>query len=205
MKLILTRHGETVSNREGRIMGRSDSPLTSEGLRTAKRVTRMLRHEGITRAFCSSLRRATTTAAIYVDGLEVQAEPTEAMAELSCGEWEGRSRMEATQGRGVLRTSWTEQPPGGESYRDAVDRVRPFVRHLEDLDEEETILVTAHATVNRVFLFLLLGLDTHTAMRINSPHDVYYVTDGANRVMAKSVDGDARTGLLLYDELPAAQ
>lgn len=205
MKLILTRHGETVSNREGRIMGRSDSPLTSEGLRNAKRVARMLRYEGITRAFCSSLLRATTTAAIYVDGLGIQAEPTEAMAELSCGEWEGRSRMEATQGRGALRTSWTERPPGGESYRDAVDRVRPFVERLTALDGEETILVTAHATVNRVFLFLFLGLGTDTAMRINSPHDVYYVIDGKRNIIAKSIDGEARTGLLLYDELPAAQ
>jgi hypothetical protein len=59
--------------------------------------------------------------------------------------------------------------------------------------------------VNRVLLFLLLDLDTEVAMRINSPHDVYYAIDGKRDIVAKSIDGEARTGLLLYDELPAAQ
>jgi broad specificity phosphatase PhoE len=196
-RIILARHGETVSNREGFVMGRSDSSLTREGIRMAEAIARLLAAEDITAAFASPLGRAMASARIYTSGLGFGLEIREAMAELSCGEWEGRSRREVTAADSVLRPTWEYRPPGGESYEDGEIRVRGFVEELRRRAAQGIVLVVGHASVNRVFLRLWLNLDKEVATRIVCPHDTVYLLDEASSPQAWSVDGGKAQGLLL--------
>jgi broad specificity phosphatase PhoE len=195
-RLILARHGQTVSNRDGLIMGRSDSPLTEEGLNAAEEVARMLAAEAIATVFVSPLGRAVTSARIYTRGLH-ELQIRDAMAELSCGQWEGRVRREVTLPGKVLRQTWDFRPPGGESYLDGEARVRPFVEELRTRTGDGIVLVVAHASVNRVFLKLWLELETGHAERIVSPHDTVYLLDGERPVQAWSATGELTNGLIL--------
>ena len=68
-KIVLARHGETIFNRDGFIMGRSDSSLTPEGLSAAKQVARLIEEQKIRTVFCSPLGRTRRSAEIYTEGM----------------------------------------------------------------------------------------------------------------------------------------
>jgi broad specificity phosphatase PhoE len=215
--LILGRHGQTTSNRDGFVMGRSDSPLTPQGIRTAERMARFLETRRVARVFSSPLGRAAATSRIYADHLGLVATPRESMAELGCGSWEGRPRSEVVVDNRGLRPTWHKRPPGGESYADGEIRIAPFIDELKSLcglpwtdglsspqpteqDRESTILVVGHASINRVFLKLWLKLHTALALKISCPHDTVYILEPDGVVAARNSDGGV-AGELLFERV----
>lgn len=184
-------------NRDGLIMGRIDSPLTSEAILGVRNVAHMLVSEGISIIYSSPLGRAAFTASIYSEVLSAPLHFRPEMPELSCGEWEGRMRAEVAGNSSVLRKTWRDRPPQGESYEDAETRVGHFLKDLADsVARETTILVVGHAGVNRVVLKLLLTLDPSEALRISCPHDLVYIVHGDGAVRHKGVAGQEGEGLL---------
>jgi len=195
-RIILARHGMTVSNRDGFVMGRSDSPLTREGIDKTSAVADLLAQEDVSAIYSSPLGRAAYTAAAYSRRLAAPLHFRHGMAELACGLWEKRLRAEVKHTATLLRTTWEEQPPGGECYRDAEGRVSAFIEEMLSLDNSHGILIVGHATVNRVFLKLWLGLEPATAILIHSPHDTVYFLDQRNTVHYRRSNGSQGEGLL---------
>ena len=64
--LYLVRHGEAVGNVEGMIIGQDDSPLTTNGIRQTKQISRKLRHINFAAVFSSDLIRAKRTAEFII-------------------------------------------------------------------------------------------------------------------------------------------
>lgn len=203
-KIVLARHGETTFNRAGFIMGRSDAPLTLEGISAAKHVARLVEEQKIRTVFSSPLGRARLSTEIYTGRMDLPILLREAMAELSCGEWEAKSRNEVLAGEELIRKTWLDRPPGGESYSDAESRVLPFIQEITSEEIQHPILVVGHAGVNRVFLKLWLSLDPECAIRINCPHDTVYQIENRQRVVAQSVNGLETEGFLFHaDRFPS--
>jgi broad specificity phosphatase PhoE len=203
-KIVLARHGETIFNRDGFIMGRSDSPLTPEGISAAKQVARLIEEQNIRTVFCSPLGRARMSTDIYTARTGLPILVREAMAELSCGEWEGKPRSEVGDGVQLIRKTWMDRPPGGESYSDGETRVAPFIQEITSEDVQYPILVVGHASVNRVFLKLWSSLDPECAMMINCPHDTIYLIEDRRKVVARSVTGLETEGFLFHmDRFPS--
>jgi broad specificity phosphatase PhoE len=203
-KIVLARHGETIFNRDGFIMGRSDSPLTPEGISAAKQVARLIEEQNIRTVFCSPLGRARMSTDIYTARTGLPILVREAMAELSCGEWEGKPRSEVGDGVQLIRKTWMDRPPGGESYSDGETRVAPFIQEIKSEDVQYPILVVGHASVNRVFLKLWSSLDPECAMMINCPHDTIYLIEDRRKVVARSVTGLETEGFLFHlDRFPS--
>lgn len=196
-KLILARHGQTVFNRDGRIMGRTDAMLSQPGLSGVKQMARIIQTEEPERIVSSILGRAAFTAAIYSAHLSVPVEFRAGIAELACGIWEGLPRLSVGLGNGRLRNTWTERPPGGESYMDAQDRVGEVIREIRTERKERKLLLVGHASVNRVFLRLWLNLDPSVAVRIGFPHDIIYVLRPGKEVCGRRSDGTEFTGFLM--------
>ena len=61
-RVILIRHGESEANRDGRSLGRADSPLTDRGRRQVAALGRALAGDPIGRVLSSPLRRAADAA-----------------------------------------------------------------------------------------------------------------------------------------------
>ncbi len=196
--VILGRHGQTVFNRDGLIMGRGDSPLTPEGLTVPRALADLLASEGIGRIFCSSLGRASQTAAMYGSKMGLAVTRTAAMVELSCGAWEGKTRAETIGDHGLLRSAWNDRPPLGESYLDAEARVGSFVKELLQLPGTQTVFVVGHASVNRVFLRLWLGISEEVAIRVSFPHEALYFLRDRSEVASMGASGERHSGLLFY-------
>jgi len=66
MNVLLVRHGETPWNREGRYQGRTDIPLSTDGVAQVQRLGERLRDVELTRVITSPLRRARATAEAIV-------------------------------------------------------------------------------------------------------------------------------------------
>ncbi len=140
-RVILGRHGLTESNRNGRIMGQSDSRLTEEGIRTAELIAERLDEFEIGAILCSPLGRAMGTARLYGDRLGLTVESRNAIAELCGGEWEGKARSDVLEDKRNIRQSWDFRPPGGESYRDGEARLQPLLEELRGREVDRDGLV----------------------------------------------------------------
>ncbi len=175
MIVYLARHGETVANREKVVLGCGDSPLTPSGIETVEGLAAQLCGRQIRCLFSSPLGRALASARLMAERLEAAVIPSDALAELSCGQWEGKRRQQVLPGGGDLRTTWNEAPPGGESCREAETRVAAFIHWLQARPDLSPLLVVGHSVVNRVFLRVWLNLDPHVALAIHQPSDLIYI------------------------------
>jgi broad specificity phosphatase PhoE len=211
MVLILLRHGETVGNRRGLILGQKDYPLTASGVTSTGRLAAAIAAKylrpviddsakgGIQRPrgiiFSSPLGRAKASAAILAEKTGWQTIVLGGMAELACGEWEGQVRKEVAPDRPTIRATWTEFPPGGESYQSASARVEEAIDAVQAMEGIDLALVVGHGSVNRLFLKIWLDLDPRHAMTINQRHDVAYVVAEDKEVYWVTADGQTGQGI----------
>jgi len=167
--LLLIRHGTTAYNAADRLQGRIDLPLSDRGRREALSLAKVLAGESIDLVICSPMIRARQTADIAMDGREVDFRIEDSFVEIDIGEWEGQEYGAVRSGDPEFFARWHEDPrvciPGGESFADVCDRVRPGVEAIIRADNARRILVSGHATVNRAILAAVMALEPEAARR----------------------------------------
>jgi probable phosphoglycerate mutase len=149
--IALIRHMPTVWNAEGRLQGRLDPPLAPD--RPAWRLPPELANY---RFLSSPLLRARMTAECL--GIAPQIEPR--LAEMSWGEWEGRTlaglRAELGEDMADLEARGLDfHAPSGESPRDVQARVMPLFAEIA-ASGMPTAAIT-HKGVIRAVLALATG------------------------------------------------
>ncbi|MGD9819065.1 MAG: histidine phosphatase family protein [Desulfomonilaceae bacterium] len=199
-KIILARHGQTVFNRDGFIQGRADSFLTYLGVPEVRLLPDLAKPENPSIIYASTLGRSAYTGSVYSQELSLPIKFRSSIVELSCGIWEGLRRSDVKGWFYTLRESWHDRPPKGESYEDAEDRVKEFVNEITDQEVHSSILVVAHAGLNRVFLKLWLQLEQDLARVIRCPHDTLYVLEPNGIVRRKQVGKSEERGFLFESE-----
>lgn len=145
VQLVLVRHGETLWNREGRLLGWTDLPLTEEGKAQARALREKLSPFSFSRVYSSDLLRARQTALLAYG----PAEPVSALREIHFGELEGFpwEALDLAYKEALLRLEGFVAP-GGESL--PAFRARVF-RFLEGLPPGLHLLFT-HGGVVRLLL-----------------------------------------------------
>jgi probable phosphoglycerate mutase len=160
--IFFVHHGETEWNRQGRIQGRHDSPLTPEGRAQVARVAGVLARElqqaSAARLVSSPLGRATETAGIIAAALGLPIATDARLAEVSLGRWEGLTREEIAESAsgalaGVPRWEWYFRAPGGESFEEAAARLGAWLGECR----QPTIAV-GHGVAGRILRGLFAGL-----------------------------------------------
>lgn len=139
----------------GTCYGRLDIPLCARYPEELEQVRRDLGDRPWDRVFCSPLQRCARLAGDL--GLQVKLEPS--LMEMDFGEWEGRLWEEIPRSQmDRWGENWqTEGPPGGESFEDIKNRLKPF---LESLSPEGNTLIITHGGVIRCLLHLVRFIDT---------------------------------------------
>jgi broad specificity phosphatase PhoE len=89
--IYLIRHGETLWNRERRIQGHQDVPLSETGLEQARRLGKYLRGIHFHGMYASDLQRAVQTAEEVIAGRNLSVHTFPSLRERYLGEWEGLS------------------------------------------------------------------------------------------------------------------
>jgi broad specificity phosphatase PhoE len=158
-RIHLIRHGETEWNRDGRIQGQSDPPLSETGREQAQALAETLAAEPIGELWSSDLRRALETAEPLAArlGLDVRVSP--ALRERSFGSNEGRVAAEVAAELGtVAGTAWhgpDDRHPQGESKREVYERVAAFLDALlAESPAEEIALVTSGGPIRMASAYL---------------------------------------------------
>src|SRR5205085_6505924 len=94
LMLVLVRHGETLDNRSGRLLGRSDPPLTPLGRVQARSLAATLTGESPATVLSSPLLRAVQTATLIADACAVGVAVDKRLVEIDYGAWERRPLRE---------------------------------------------------------------------------------------------------------------
>jgi probable phosphoglycerate mutase len=161
LRLALVRHGPTLWNAQGRIQGKTDIPLSEEGVSQMARL-RLPQDFSSARAFVSPLQRARQTAALLgIENPVIDAR----LAEHDWGDWEGLTREEilARDGPEALSHAGLNlHPPGGESTRTFVARVDEFLGDVVK-GEGDAVAVT-HRGVLRAAYAIASGWNMATPM-----------------------------------------
>ncbi|MGB9777691.1 MAG: histidine phosphatase family protein [Anaerolineae bacterium] len=163
--IILVRHGQTAWNEPGeRIRGRSDVPLSQEGIAQARATARYIAARWpLTAVYSSPLSRAMETARAIAEAQGLQAQPLEGLIDLSFGEWEGLPIPEIQDRYPDLWRAWREAPhtlrfPGGESLDVVRERSMAALEETIRRHPGETVALVAHRVVNQVLLCAVLDL-----------------------------------------------
>ncbi len=156
--LAMLRHAETDWSAARRLQGRTDVPLSEAGrqMLAGRRVPAAWRDMHVV---SSPLLRCTQTAEC-LSLAEAFLEPR--LAEMSWGDWEGRSLADLRASLGdAMRDNEARgmdfRPPGGESPREVLQRVQPW---LADLGRAgRATLAVSHRGVIRVVFASAMGWD----------------------------------------------
>ncbi len=145
LQLVLVRHGETEWSRDGRHTGRTDLPLTDEGLREAEQVVPLLHGFTFERVLSSPLSRALETCRLagLADGVEVRDE----LLEWDYGEYEGLTTAEIHQARPEW-VLWRDGCPAGEQPVDVGARADRVLAELAA--QEADVAIFGHGHMLRV-------------------------------------------------------
>jgi probable phosphoglycerate mutase len=134
MRLLFVRHAPTAWNLDGRYQGRTDTPVGAVGAGAARRIAEALRGTDVDLVVTSPLRRAIDTAEVIAAALGgVRSVVDDRLVEIAFGDWEGLTQDEIRVRWPAALRAWKRAPqstrfPGGESLRDAEERVRDFLR-----------------------------------------------------------------------------
>lgn len=162
--LFFVRHGQTHWNRDQRLQGQLDSPLTLKGIRQVVAYGQYLAKELDGRKpvlWASPLGRAVQSAGIVAEHLHIAYDDIRfdgRLRERNQGVFDGLTRDEiAAQGgpSGADRKSWTYAAPGGESFEQVFMRAQEFLHSVAD---ESLGVIVAHGVVSRMMRAAYLGL-----------------------------------------------
>lgn len=163
-RIILTRHGETLWNLEGRVQGAKDSPLTERGIHQARVLGQRLKSEGISTIISSDLSRAIATAQEIRKILELpEVLISSELREISFGEWEGQAWRELRQTDPERFVLWDQGPhqvkiPGGESMSSVTERSWNFLLSLPVKYPGQTLCLVTHGMTLQLLIKKALGL-----------------------------------------------
>ena len=171
-RLLLARHGQSLSNAVRRFQGAQDVALSPLGIRQAEALGLAVGRRSIAHVYASPLERARRTALIALAGLDLPLTLVDDLRELSLGEWEGCTVEEIRTQPGDPYARWVRDPvqclpPGGEPLADVQARVLRAVAEIVSAHpDEETILIISHGGVISALLAHWLGLPLSSIWRI---------------------------------------
>lgn len=163
---MLVRHGQSTWNREHRIQGQLDPPLSAEGRRQAELVGHRLAGRRIEGFYASDLRRAWETAQAIGAAIGVVPEPTPGLREIYLGEWEGLRTDELAVRFPDAWARWNEEPdwdlvPGGEGAARFEARVGAALDSILARHTHGDVLAVTHGGVIQVALHRVVGRPSH--------------------------------------------
>jgi len=155
LEVVFETHSVSTDNERGIATGWLPGELSEDGRRLAARLGERRRDEGFASVFTSDLRRAVETAEIAFGESGIPIHQDARLRECDYGMLNGR----AVERVSALRRQCIDQPfPGGESYRDAVERMRDFLDDVGPRFAGARVLVIGHSATRWALEHLLNGV-----------------------------------------------
>ena len=147
MKLILVRHGETLSNRENRVQGITDTELSDHGYAQVEKLAESLRNEPIDCIVSSPLKRAYQTAQAISKFHKTAIEVENNLQEMNHGDFENVTIAELKEKHLPFLKQWFNNPasiamPNGESLYDLQMRAWSVIEKI--IENSKNTIVVSH-------------------------------------------------------------
>jgi broad specificity phosphatase PhoE len=139
--LYLIRHGETEWSLSGRHTGRTDIPLSEQGVQDARKLGQRLHGARFTRALTSPMQRARQTCALAALTPVAEIEPD--LQEWDYGDYEGQRSVDIRKSR----PNWNlfrDGGPRGETPGQVSDRADRLIARLRAMDGKVALFSHGH-------------------------------------------------------------
>jgi broad specificity phosphatase PhoE len=146
VEVVFETHSTSEDNEAGIATGWLPGRLSAAGREQARELGERRRDDGLSVVFTSDLRRAVETAEIAFAGSALRIVADERLRECNYGELNGTP--EPLTGRAA---HLDEPYPGGESWRQAVERAAGFLEDLRRECDGERVLVIGHSATRLAF------------------------------------------------------
>jgi alpha-ribazole phosphatase len=162
-RLYLVRHGEVVRQGQGTFLGFTDLGLSNQGKRQIQALAAYLKGGSFDQAYASDLKRAMDSARLIFSGRGIKPLACPDFREMNMGDWDGKSWKEIKKKNPDLSPFFFYNLkqfrfPGGETWSQFRGRVLQGLKGLLKEGQGKTVLLAAHAGVNRIILAQALGL-----------------------------------------------
>ena len=139
--IIFESHGTTLDNELRKASGWHDIELSELGKRQAEELGERYKNEQVDAVFCSDLQRSYRTAEIAFAGKNMPIIKNERLRECNYGDFTGRSseEVELAKPKHIV-----ESFPNGESYEQATERIRNFLKDLLHNYNGKKIIIVGH-------------------------------------------------------------
>jgi probable phosphoglycerate mutase len=172
--ILLVRHGETEWNRQNRVQGNLDSPLTGLGKDQANQLRQMLERVHIEQAYVSPLKRARDTLDIIIQDRPIEVGIVDDLREIKLGPWEGKTRAETALSNPAEENNFWHQPesfalPGAETFQQLQTRMVAALESIFLRASGHTVLVVSHWIAIKVALAYYKGIPLSGLSGISNP------------------------------------
>lgn len=145
MQLILIRHGETIENAEGKVLGHLPGKLSALGISQASGVAAILAPEHVDAIYTSDLQRCVdTTTPIAKQHSTAPVTQDARLREIRLGKLQGLSFGKLTEWVARFKFALYIKPPGGESYADVRKRLFECLNDMLAKYPDGTVIVVTH-------------------------------------------------------------
>jgi alpha-ribazole phosphatase/probable phosphoglycerate mutase len=141
VEVVFETHSLSEVNEQGVATGWLPGRLSAAGRRLARELGARRGNERLAAVFASDLRRAVETMELAFEGIDLPRFLDWRLRECDYGEWNGTA---AARVAAESTNRIDERFPGGESWRDALDRVDRCLDDLRDRWNGSCVLVIGH-------------------------------------------------------------
>lgn len=188
-KIYLARHGETRWSVSGQHTGTSDIPLTQQGEKNAKRLSKRLEGLAFKKVLSSPLQRAIKTGELAGFGDQLSIDPD--LIEWNYGDYEGMTTVDIQKNN----PNWfifRDGCPHGESPQQIAERCDRMIKKLRAIDGN--ILIFAHAHILRMLTTRWLGLEPEQGR-------LYFLNTGSLSILGYEHNNYSEPVIRLWNEI----
>ena len=198
--LILLRHGQSQWNLENRFTGWKNVDLTQKGVEEAMLAGKLMKEKNIKidLVFSSDLKRANETAKLAISQMNLKnlydkdknliMVKDRSLNERDYGDLVGLNKDETAEKYGkeqvhIWRRSFEIPPPGGESLKNVLERVKPYFRQniKNEIENEKNVLIVAHGNSLRAIMIAINLYKPEQISKIELPTGNPFLINYKNR------------------------
>ncbi|OXS75034.1 phosphoglycerate mutase [Lysinibacillus sp. KCTC 33748] len=157
----LVRHGETMWNKEQRLQGWLDSPLSKNGILHAEKLRDHLKNINFTAAYSSSSGRAKETMQILLADRQLPIYDEDNLREIFLGDWQGKTVEDIVISFPDYEL-YTDYPgqfvaTHTESFGTVTERAIFTLKKIAEKYPENHVLIVSHAVTIKCIINAILG------------------------------------------------
>lgn len=188
--IVLIRHGETIWNKERRIQGQTDVPLSEEGIKEAKALVKTIKKFEINHVYTSGLKRAINTAEIAFKNTEISFKKHEGFNERNYGIYEGKTWEEVEKEHKGIHSFFLSDIEKGESRLIFEKRVVKAFEEINKKHKGKTVLIVCHGGVINVLFRYFRGISKDEVISYRFPNASVSVVEIEKDKVVEKMIGD---------------